>query len=192
MSHLKEGRRAWVTSEDDDEICVIDAVQMRLIKNVKVGKRPRSIIFRLMNQLSYAPGGNLMGRFRLSNTKSLTVTDTIRLASEQARPPMDTAMSADGQRLYVTTGRGRTVVAIDTTTHKEVQSVTVGQQPWGLALSPDGKRIYTANGPSGWHFRGGCHIVQADRRWQRSASGRGASLSFRRHASRRTPGNAPA
>ena len=39
-------------------------------------------------------------------------------------------------------------LAIDTTTHKEVQSVTVGQRPWGLALSPDGRRIYTANGPS--------------------------------------------
>ena len=142
----KGGRRAWVTSEDDDEICVIDAVQMRLIKNVKVGKRPRSIIFSPDESVGYAPG-ETDGTISFIDTKSLTVTDTIHLASDQARP-MDTAMSADGQRLYVTTGRGRTVVAIDTTTHKEVQSVTVGQRPWGLALSPDGRRIYTANGPS--------------------------------------------
>jgi YVTN family beta-propeller protein len=25
----------------------------------------------------------------------------------------------------------------------------VGQRPWGLALSPDGHKAYTANGPSG-------------------------------------------
>ena len=27
-------------------------------------------------------------------------------------------------------------------------SMEVGQRPWGLGLSPDGKTIYTANGPS--------------------------------------------
>ena len=25
----------------------------------------------------------------------------------------------------------------------------VGQRPWGVALSPDGKTLFTANGPSG-------------------------------------------
>jgi YVTN family beta-propeller protein len=25
----------------------------------------------------------------------------------------------------------------------------VGARPWGIALTPDGKKIYTANGPSG-------------------------------------------
>jgi YVTN family beta-propeller protein len=29
-----------------------------------------------------------------------------------------------------------------------VGSVAVGTRPWGLALSPDGSRLYTANGPS--------------------------------------------
>ena len=28
------------------------------------------------------------------------------------------------------------------------QSLAVGQRPWGVALLPDGKTIYTANGPS--------------------------------------------
>jgi YVTN family beta-propeller protein len=40
------------------------------------------------------------------------------------------------------------VVSIDTRTHKPVGSVAVGTRPWGLALSPDGTRLYTANGPS--------------------------------------------
>ncbi len=26
---------------------------------------------------------------------------------------------------------------------------TVGARPWGIAVSPDGKTLYTANGPSG-------------------------------------------
>jgi YVTN family beta-propeller protein len=39
-------------------------------------------------------------------------------------------------------------VSIDTKTNNPVGSVAVGTRPWGLALSPDGTRIYTANGPS--------------------------------------------
>jgi YVTN family beta-propeller protein len=27
--------------------------------------------------------------------------------------------------------------------------VEVGQRPWGIALSPDGTKLFTANGPSG-------------------------------------------
>jgi YVTN family beta-propeller protein len=57
-------------------------------------------------------------------------------------------VSPDGSRLYVSTGRGGSVIAIDTKTNKPVGSVAVGARPWGIALSPDGARLYTANGPS--------------------------------------------
>ena len=29
-----------------------------------------------------------------------------------------------------------------------IASVEVGPRPWGIALSPDGKTLFTANGPS--------------------------------------------
>jgi YVTN family beta-propeller protein len=29
-----------------------------------------------------------------------------------------------------------------------VQTVAVGQRPWGIAITSDGKKLYTANGPS--------------------------------------------
>jgi YVTN family beta-propeller protein len=29
-----------------------------------------------------------------------------------------------------------------------VGSIAVGQRPWGVALLPDGRTVYTANGPS--------------------------------------------
>ena len=81
------------------------------------------------------------------DTATHTVIQTIRLTGENVRP-MGAVVSPDGQRLYVTTGRGGTVVALDTATNKPVGSVAVGTRPWGLALSPDGARLYTANGPS--------------------------------------------
>ena len=29
-----------------------------------------------------------------------------------------------------------------------LNNIKVGQRPWGIAISPDGKRLYSANGPS--------------------------------------------
>ncbi len=48
----------------------------------------------------------------------------------------------------MTTGRGRRVVTIDTATNQAVGSVEVGARPWGIAISADGRTLYTANGPS--------------------------------------------
>ena len=41
-----------------------------------------------------------------------------------------------------------TVAAIDVASDSIVAVVPVGQRPWGIALTPDGKTLYTANGPS--------------------------------------------
>jgi YVTN family beta-propeller protein len=40
------------------------------------------------------------------------------------------------------------VVVIDPATNKIVGSVKVGQRPWGIGLTSDGTKLYTANGPS--------------------------------------------
>jgi YVTN family beta-propeller protein len=41
------------------------------------------------------------------------------------------------------------VLFVDTATNKVVGSVEAGPRPWGIALSKDGKTLYTANGSSG-------------------------------------------
>ena len=37
---------------------------------------------------------------------------------------------------------------IDTRTNQVVATVPVGQRPWNMALTPDGKKLYVANGRS--------------------------------------------
>ena len=37
---------------------------------------------------------------------------------------------------------------LDGRTYELLNSIKVGTRPWGMALSPDGKFLYTANGPS--------------------------------------------
>jgi YVTN family beta-propeller protein len=62
---------------------------------------------------------------------------------------MGMTTTRDGRTLYVTTGRPGKVFAIDLTTNAIGGSFAAGgTRPWGIALSPDEKFVYTANGPS--------------------------------------------
>jgi YVTN family beta-propeller protein len=57
-------------------------------------------------------------------------------------------MAPDGKHLYVTTGRSKMVLILDTATNTVVGSVEAGPRPWGIAVTPDGTTLYTANGSS--------------------------------------------
>ena len=61
---------------------------------------------------------------------------------------MGVVVSPDGSIVYVSTGRGGTVVAMDAERGGSRGTATVGERPWGIALSPDGSLLYSANGPS--------------------------------------------
>jgi YVTN family beta-propeller protein len=40
------------------------------------------------------------------------------------------------------------VSVVDVATDSIVATVAVGVRPWGIALTSDGRKLYTANGPS--------------------------------------------
>jgi YVTN family beta-propeller protein len=40
------------------------------------------------------------------------------------------------------------VSVIDVATDSIIASVPVGARPWGIAVTPDGRKLYSANGPS--------------------------------------------
>jgi YVTN family beta-propeller protein len=72
---------------------------------------------------------------------------TLKPEGENVRP-MGVAVAPDAKRVYVTTGHGGTLLAIDTLSNEVVGRVSVGKRPWGVAVTPDSKTVYTANGPS--------------------------------------------
>ena len=86
------------------------------------------------------------GTLSVIDTASLEVTGTIPFG--EGMKPMGQAMSPDGSRLYVTTGRGKKLFVIDPSANSVLASFEVGNRPWGVGLSPDGKLAFTANGPS--------------------------------------------
>jgi YVTN family beta-propeller protein len=56
---------------------------------------------------------------------------------------------ADGELVYVTNVGSGTVSVIDTTANSVTATITVGDEPTGIAVAPNGSRVYVANRASG-------------------------------------------
>ena len=70
------------------------------------------------------------------------VTRTVVLPAE----PTALVVSRDGTRLYVTCGAVKsTVVVLDTAAGKIVDAIPAGHTAHGVAVTPDGKRLYVCN-----------------------------------------------
>jgi YVTN family beta-propeller protein len=141
-----DGKVVYVTSEETGEVFVIDAVAPRLITKFTAGPRPRSTGFLPDNRRAYV-GSENGSSVLLVDAVAHKVLKTIKLTGPMVRP-MGVVASPDGRYVFVTTGRGKGVVIIDTATDTPVGSIEAGERPWGIAVSPDGATVFTANGPS--------------------------------------------
>jgi YVTN family beta-propeller protein len=140
-----DGKVVYVTSEDEGTISVVDTASNKALTKIKVGRRPRDIAFLPDASKAFVTNENDASVSVLDGNKHKFLR-TIEV--EKGLKPMGLAITRDGGRLYVSTGRGKKVVVIDTKTEKIVSSFEVGTRPWGIALSPDEKLLFTANGPS--------------------------------------------
>jgi YVTN family beta-propeller protein len=61
--------------------------------------------------------------------------------------PMSVKTATSG-KVYVSAGRAGTILVLDGRTYALLDTIKVGTRPWGIMLSPDGKYLYSANGPS--------------------------------------------
>lgn len=141
-----DGGLVYVSSEEDNYVTAVDARTNEARAQIPVSARPRTIAFSSDSGTAYVPG-EVGGEVTVIDVRAGKAVGSIALEGEEVRP-MAAAVSPDDKLVYLSTGRGRTLLKIDAQTHKTVGQVEVGQRPWGIALSPDGRFVYTANGPS--------------------------------------------
>jgi YVTN family beta-propeller protein len=140
-----DGKQVWVTSEDAGAVYVVDLASRQVVKSIEVGARPRSVAFLPDMSRAYVPEEN-EATVAVIDVKALAILNKIKLGDGMR--PMGTVTSPDGRQLYVSTGRSKMVLVIDTSNNQIVGSIEAGPRPWGIALSRDGRTLYTANGPS--------------------------------------------
>jgi YVTN family beta-propeller protein len=141
------GQWVYVTSEEDNQVAVIDTASGKLIKMLEVGARPRTIAFLPDSSRAYVTAENGGNRARDRHENPQRDPHHQQVPGEVVRP-MGATSSPDGKRLYVTTGRGTMLVAIDTATNVVAGSARSALVPGEWEITPDGRRLYTANGPS--------------------------------------------
>lgn len=145
-----DGRLVVQASETAGMAHVTDAATGEVRANLLVDTRPRYVAF--------TPDG---GRFWVSSEVRGTVTvfDTGSLKqvgkvdfsklSDEPIQPVGIRFTHDGRRAFVALGRGKLVAEVDPQRLTVVRTWPVGWRAWNLALSPDEKRLYTADGLDG-------------------------------------------
>jgi len=108
--------------------------------------------------LTYSPDGNVL-YVATGNSGKIVIYSTADW-TQIAKIPLDTnvdgkdftasfaasvLVSADGSTLYVLDQANWRVAIVDTGARKVIASVPTGAYPFGIALSPDGNRLYVTN-----------------------------------------------
>jgi PQQ-dependent catabolism-associated beta-propeller protein len=150
MAVSPDGRWVICTSESASLVHFIDAASAKLVDSILVGTRPRDAQFN-------ADGSQLWvsSETRASVTvfamPSRRVLHTIDFDADEHAP--DTVQAVGivlrPQRAFIALGRGNAVAEVDPATFAIRRYFPVGDRNWGIGLSPDGKRLFAANGLSG-------------------------------------------
>lgn len=139
-----DGKLVFVACEADNKIDVIDTGRRAVVSSIETGPRPRSTAFTPDGAKAFATCEN-GACVEVIDVPSRKVVKKVALP--EGSRPMGLAVSRE--RVYVSAGRARSVIVLDAASHEIIHVIeNVGERVWGVAVTPDGGALYTANGPS--------------------------------------------
>ena len=126
---------AFVSSEKDHALTMIDMTSMAVTGTLPTCKRPR--------HLQITPDGKQL-MVACGESNNADVIDLATRKSVRRLPlgddPEAFDLSPDGKTLYVTNEDEGELSMIDVASGKVLRSVKVGKEPEGVKVSPDGKK----------------------------------------------------
>ena len=132
---------AYVSSEKDHALTIIDPKAMAVVGTIPTCKRPR--------HMQFTPTAPRLLMVACSDSGQ---ADLIDLATRKSvgRVPLGEDpelfdLSPDGRTLYVSNEEDGELGIVDVATKKRTGAVKVGEEPEGVKVSPDGKRIYVTS-----------------------------------------------
>lgn len=142
-------RKVYVTSERDAVVSVVDPVQARLVRNIRVGKHPMALTLDASQQRLYVANAG-SDTVSVIDTASDRVVQTILLRPAEARglpgcTPTSVCLGPDGRTLYVSLGDMNAVAVVALPGGSLEGYIPAGWYPTAVAISADGRRLFVAN-----------------------------------------------
>jgi PQQ-dependent catabolism-associated beta-propeller protein len=130
---------AYVSSEKDNSIAIVNLRDMKVQANMPACKRPRHLQLNTAQQLMVA----------CSNDHSIDVFDLKSRQSVNRIPlgedPEMFDLSPDGKTLFVSDEEEAELTVVDIASKSKKASIKVGKEPEGVKVSPDGKTVYVTS-----------------------------------------------
>ena len=146
---------AYITSEDDGTVSVIDTATNTVATTIPVGRFPLGVAVNAAGTRAYV--GNYEDQsISVIDTSTNTVVDTVSVSPNDVQ---GIAVSADGTRVYAVGGETGMVSVIDTATDTVIATIAVGRAPRSVAVNPAGTRVYVGNSTDNDH--GGFTVIDA-------------------------------
>jgi PQQ-dependent catabolism-associated beta-propeller protein len=138
-AHAKGTGMAFVTSEKDHTITVLDTRTLEVAGTIKTCKRPRHIQM-LPGDEQFMVVCSDSGQADIVDLATRKSTGRISLGED----PEAFDLSPDGKTIYVSAEEDAELVMFDMK-GKKIKSVKVGKEPEGVKASPDGKTVWVTS-----------------------------------------------
>ena len=150
-----DGKLVVQASESASLAHVIDASTGKVIDNLLVDTRPRSVAF-TPDGKQFWIASEIRGTVAVYDSATRRPMGKIDFQPlgrdnppEESVQPVGMVFTRDGKRAFVALGRAKLVAEVDPQRLAILRTFPVGWRAWNLSLSPDERRLYTANGLSG-------------------------------------------
>jgi YVTN family beta-propeller protein len=135
---------AYVTNGGSGTVSIFDVVNVRLDRELAVGKNPVAVAASPARNEVYVVNAGVegaSGSISVINAENNTVAGTI----EVHRRPVSIDLDPAGELAYVANSGSNTVSILDLKLRREVAQIGTGEEPVSARLSLDGKTLVVAN-----------------------------------------------
>lgn len=151
-----DGRLVVQASETAGMAHVVDSSSGEVVDNLMVDTRPRYVAF-TPDGKQFWVSSEVRGTvivFDTATRRRLARIDFESLSppdggAEVFAQPVGILFTRDGSRAFVALGRAKLVAEVDPRSFAVTRTFPVGWRAWNIALSPDDRRLYSANGLTG-------------------------------------------